>query len=119
MLMKGLLCLALAIVSEVFGSTMLKLSDGFTHLWPALGVIAGIGASFMFLSFSLKSLDLSAAYATWSGVGTALTAIVGFFVFKEAMTVKMMIGLVLVITGVILLNRSKSQKAKKNQTARS
>ncbi|MFE5133408.1 QacE family quaternary ammonium compound efflux SMR transporter, partial [Bacillus velezensis] len=40
-------------------------------------------------------------------------------VFKEAMTVKMMIGLVLVITGVILLNRSKSQKAKKNQTARS
>ena len=46
--MKGLLCLALAIVSEVFGSTMLKLSDGFTHLWPALGVIAGIGASFMF-----------------------------------------------------------------------
>ncbi len=60
----------------------------------------------MFLSFSLKSLDLSAAYATWSGVGTALTAIVGFFVFKEAMTVKMMIGLVLVITGVILLNRS-------------
>jgi multidrug transporter EmrE-like cation transporter len=33
-------------------------------------------------------LDLSAAYATWSGVGTALTAIVGFFVFKEAMTVK-------------------------------
>ena len=45
--MKGLLCLALAIVSEVFGSTMLKLSDGFTHLC-ALGVIAGIGASFMF-----------------------------------------------------------------------
>ncbi len=48
MLMKGLLCLALAIVSEVFGSTMLKLSDGFTHLWPALGVIAGIGASLCF-----------------------------------------------------------------------
>ncbi|MBT2575218.1 multidrug efflux SMR transporter [Bacillus sp. ISL-51] len=117
--MKGILYLAAAIVSEVFGSTMLKLSDGFTHLLPALGVIAGIGASFMFLSFSLKTIDLSSAYATWSGVGTALTAVVGFFVFKEAMTIKMIIGLILVIAGVVLLNHSKSQKAKKDQTARS
>lgn len=32
--MRGLLYLALAIVSEVFGSTMLKLSEGFTQAWP-------------------------------------------------------------------------------------
>ncbi len=76
--MKGFLYLALAIVSEVFGSTMLKLSEGFTQAWPIIGIIAGFLSAFTFLSFSLKTIDLSSAYATWSGVGTALTAIVGF-----------------------------------------
>ncbi|MCY8660612.1 multidrug efflux SMR transporter subunit EbrB, partial [Bacillus spizizenii] len=44
--MKGLLYLALAIVSEVFGSTMLKLSEGFTQAWPIVGVIAGFLSAF-------------------------------------------------------------------------
>lgn len=60
-MMKGLLYLALAIVSEVFGSTMLKLSEGFTQAWPIGGVIAGFLSAFTFLSFSLKTIDLSSA----------------------------------------------------------
>lgn len=102
--MKGLFCLVLVIVLEVFGSMMLKLLDGFIYLWFVFGVIVGIGVFFMFLSFFLKSFDLFIVYVIWLGVGMVLMVIVGFIVFKEVMIVKMMIGFVLVIIGVILLN---------------
>lgn len=113
--MKGLLYLALAIVSEVFGSTMLKLSEGFTQAWPIGGVIAGFLSAFTFLSFSLKTIDLSSAYATWSGVGTALTAIVGFLLFGETISLKGVFGLTLVIAGVVVLNQSKAPAKEKNR----
>ena len=54
--MKGMIFLAAAILSEVFGSTMLKLSEGFSAPLPAAGVIIGFAASFTFLSFSKHCL---------------------------------------------------------------
>jgi len=62
------------------------------------------------LSLALKTIDLSSAYATWSGVGTALTALIGLVLFNETIHIKGFIGLALVICGVIVLNLSKKQK---------
>lgn len=115
--MRGFLYLALAILSEVFGSTMLKLSEGFTQLWPIIGVAAGFLSAFTFLSFSLRTIDLSSAYATWSGIGTALTAVVGFLLFGETVSLKGICGLTLIIAGVVLLNQSKAPNKEKKQTA--
>ncbi|KPN13370.1 multidrug transporter [Bacillus australimaris] len=108
--MKGMLYLTGAILTEVFGSTMLKLSQGFTQLLPSIGVLIGFGCAFTFLSLALKTIELSSAYATWSGVGTALTALVGLVLFNETISTKGFIGLALVIFGVIVLNQSKKQK---------
>ncbi|MFP7344275.1 SMR family multidrug efflux transporter EbrB [Bacillus safensis] len=108
--MKGILYLTGAILTEVFGSTMLKLSQGFSQLLPSIGVLIGFGCAFTFLSLALKTLELSSAYATWSGVGTALTALVGLVLFNETISTKGFIGLALVICGVIVLNQSKKQK---------
>ncbi|GLF90639.1 multidrug resistance protein EbrB [Bacillus safensis] len=108
--MKGMLYLTGAILTEVFGSTMLKLSQGFTQLLPSIGVLIGFGCAFTFLSFALKTIELSSAYATWSGIGTALTALVGLVLFNETISKKGFIGLALVICGVIVLNQSKKQK---------
>ncbi|MFJ5670959.1 DMT family transporter [Bacillus safensis] len=108
--MKGILYLTGAILTEVFGSTMLKLSQGFSQLLPSIGVLIGFGCAFTFLSLALKTIELSAAYATWSGVGTALTALVGLVLFNETISTKGFIGLALVICGVIVLNQSKKQK---------
>lgn len=104
--MKGVLFLAIAIVSEVFGTTMLKLSDGFTEVLPTVGVGAGFVVAFTSLSFALKSIPLSTAYATWSGIGTALTALVGAILFQEIFTPVKLAGLFLVIFGIVLLNAS-------------
>lgn len=50
-------------------------------------------------------MPLSLAYAIWSGVGTALTVLVGIVIWHDIFTVYSAIGIVLIIGGVILLNQ--------------
>lgn len=102
--MKGYLFLTLSIISEVFATTMLKLSDGFTVLGPSVAVAIGYGISFYSLSLCLKTLPLSLAYAIWSGVGTALTVIVGIVIWDDMFNLYSALGIALIIGGVILLN---------------
>lgn len=104
--MTGTLFLLLAIVSEVFGSAMLKLSAGFTLWLPSLGVVAGFVAAFAFLGLALKSIPLSRAYAVWSGLGTALTAAVGVIFFHEHLGLWRAVGIALIVLGVVVLNAS-------------
>lgn len=106
--MNGYIFLAIAIVSEVFGTSMLKVSNGFSKLLPSLGVVIGFTTAFYFMSIALKSLPLSLSYAIWSGVGTALTALIGVLVWKEAFNINTLIGIVLIIAGVAFLNMSNS-----------
>lgn len=104
--MKSYVYLALAIGFEIFGTTMLKLSAGFTNLLPGLGVLLGMGLSFYCLSMSLKVIPLSFAYAVWSGVGTAVTALLGVLIWSDPFTVVSFIGIAAIIGGVVLLNAS-------------
>ncbi|PCD84356.1 QacE family quaternary ammonium compound efflux SMR transporter [Lysinibacillus fusiformis] len=103
--MKGYLFLTLSIISEVFATTMLKLSDGFTVPGPSVMVALGYGISFYSLSLCLKTLPLSLAYAIWSGVGTALTVIVGIVIWNDLFNLYSALGIALIIGGVILLNQ--------------
>ncbi|NBJ70402.1 MULTISPECIES: multidrug efflux SMR transporter [Clostridia] len=104
--MNPFILLMFAIVSEVFGSTMLKVSHGFKRLFPSLGVVLGMGMAFYLLSLTLTKIPLSTAYAIWSGVGTALTAVVGMVLFKERAHIQKIIGLILIIGGVVALRIS-------------
>lgn len=98
------LFLALAILSEVAGSTSLKLSQGFTKLFPSVFVVLGFGAAFFFLSQALRGIPLSIAYAIWSGVGTAATVLIGVWLFRESFDVTKALGIVAILGGVVLLN---------------
>ncbi|WP_404357367.1 multidrug efflux SMR transporter [Cytobacillus firmus] len=104
--MNAYFLLALAIVSEVAGSSLLKAADGFKKLLPSIGVIIGYSVAFYALSLSLKTLPLGVAYAIWAGLGTVLTALVGIFIYKENVNGKKLLGLALIVCGVILLNSS-------------
>lgn len=102
--MNAYILLIAAIISEVFGSSMLKFSNGFRNLLPSLGVVFGYGLSFYALSLTLQTLPLGLTYAIWAGIGTALTAMVGMVIFKESFHLKKLLGLTLIIIGVTLLN---------------
>jgi len=105
---KGYAALAVSIVSEIFGTTMLKMSDGFTDAWPSVGVLIGYGLSFYGLSICLKTIPLSLAYAIWSGLGTALTALIGVLAWEDPFSPLTLAGLALIIGGVVLLNASRN-----------
>lgn len=98
------LLLAGAIVAEVVATTALKLSDGFTKLWPTVIVVVGYLTAFTLLGLGLsKGLSVSVGYAIWAGVGTALIAILGIFLFKETIAPWGFVGLGLIVAGVVLL----------------
>lgn len=94
------LLLAVAILFEVAGITSMKLSRGFAVLLPSLGVIVFYVCSFAAVVLALKRLELSVAYAIWSGVGTALTATIGIAYFREPFTPIKLASLALVVLGV-------------------
>ena len=102
--MNAFVLLTLAIISEVFGSSLLKLTNGFKKVLPTFGVVIGYGISFYALSLTLTELPLGMVYAIWAGMGTALTAMVGIVAYKETLHIKKLTGILLIIAGVVLLN---------------
>src|SRR3989304_4816019 len=98
--------LIIAIILEVCGTTSMKLSQGFTRLGPSLAIFVFYALSFGLLTLALKAIDVSVAYAIWSGVGTALIAAIGMVWFKEPVTAVRMISIVLIVAGVVGLNLS-------------
>lgn len=95
-----------AIVLEVAGTTSMKLSEGFTKLVPSLFLFLFYAASFAVLTFALKKIDVSVAYAIWSGVGTALIAVIGITFFGESGSALKIGSILLIILGVVGLNLS-------------
>ena len=102
----AMLFLALAICLEIAGTTSMKLSQGFSQLYPSLLILVFYAASLGALNMALVRIDVGVAYAIWSGVGTAMIAVIGIVVFKEEVSVVKVISLSLIIMGVIGLNLS-------------
>jgi quaternary ammonium compound-resistance protein SugE len=91
---------------EVGFASMLKLSNNFTKIWPSIGFLVFATGSFSLLAWSLKVLPIGSAYAVWTGIGAAGTAILGMLIFKDPVSVSRITAIVFIITGVVLLNFS-------------
>jgi small multidrug resistance pump len=96
--------LVIAILTEVVGTTMMKVSQGLTRLIPAVLMFVMYAISFVFMALALKKLEVSTAYAIWSGLGTALIAAIGIVWFQESFSIPKLVGTALIIGGVVLLN---------------
>ena len=102
------LYLFLAIGFEVLGTTAMKLSEGFTKTMPSIAMAVFYILSLVMLTLTLKKIDVSIAYAIWSGLGTALIAGIGIVVFGESLTPMNIVSIALIILGVIGLQLSMS-----------
>jgi multidrug transporter EmrE-like cation transporter len=105
----GWLFLAAAIGVEIVSTSILKAAAGgegaATHLGYTALSLAGVLASFLLMSQALRlELEISIAYAVWSGVGTAAIAIIGRAFFGEPLNAIKVISLLLIVAGVMGLN---------------
>ena len=93
-----------AIGIEVASTALLPRAAGFTNpAWSAL-VLGGYAISIWMLAVVVKTLPVSVAYAVWSGVGTALVAMVGIAFLGESVGWFKALSLAMIVVGVIGLN---------------
>lgn len=98
------LYLAIAILAEVFATSMLKLSNGFTRLIPSACSIIGYMISFYCLSQTLKTMPVGIAYAVWSGIGIVCVSLIAWVKFGQKLDLAAIIGIGFILVGVLVIN---------------
>lgn len=92
--------LVISILFSTIGTISLKYSDGFKNKKPIIGIIGGYSVFFVLINIIFKNLDVSIGYAVWSGLSTLMVSISGILIFKEPLTSRKGVGLLLIIIGV-------------------
>lgn len=86
---------------EIVWAAGLKSTMGFTRLAPSLLVIGTMALSIWLLALATRGLPIGTAYAVWTGIGAAGTAVVGIVWLKEPATAARLLSIGLIISGVV------------------
>jgi len=95
------LFVVIAGVLETGFAVALKYSDGFSRWVPTVLFLLFAAGSFTLLSIGLRSLPVGPAYAVWTGIGAAGTAVFGMIFLDESTAVLKLVSLALVVAGVV------------------
>lgn len=93
--------LGLAGLLEITWAVGLKYTDGFTRAAPTVITAVAIVGSVVLLGLALRSLPLGTAYAVWTGIGAAGTALLGILLFGEPATLARLGCIMLIISGIM------------------
>lgn len=86
---------------EIGMALSLKQSVGFSRLAPSLVFVACSVVSFTLLATALRELPVGTAYAVWTGIGAAGTAVLGMVVLGESTALLRVASIGLIVAGVI------------------
>ena len=86
---------------EIAWAIGLKYTEGFTKLWPTIGTVLSLIASFLLLGLALRTLPVGTAYAVWVGIGAIGTATLGIVLFNEPADWLRVVSLGLILAGII------------------
>jgi len=103
--------LGLAICLEIAGVICLRFSEGFTLIVPTVIAIISFTFALFLVSRAMKKLPVSVAYPVWAGGGTAGVALLGIFALNEDINTMKVLGILIVMTGVILINIASEKKS--------
>lgn len=93
---------------EIVWAALMKQSEGFTRLWPSIGTIVFMIASFGLLSFAMRSLPLGTSYVVWTGIGAVGAFIVGIVLMGEAASPLRILAASLIVGGLLLMKFTSS-----------
>jgi small multidrug resistance pump len=96
--------LIVGIIMQSLSETCMKLSNGFSNLFPSILAFVFWGISFSIFIFALKYFDLSYVFAIYAGIGVVLIAIIGFAYFKEPVSAIKIASIILIALGTAGLN---------------
>ena len=100
--------LVVAGVFETAFAVSLKNSEGFSRLWWTLSFVVFAAASFGLLTIALRTLPVGTAYAVWTGIGAAGTAVVGMVFLGDPVGTVRILSILLIVAGVVGLNLAPS-----------
>lgn len=95
------LYLILAGLSEIAWAYGLKMTHGFTHLEWSIFTVVFMIVSFGLFAQSMKSIPIGTAYAVFTGIGAAGTAIIGILFLNEGANTLKLVSLVVLISGIV------------------
>jgi len=93
--------LVIAGLLEIGWAIGLKFTEGFSRFWPSVATAGAMIASFILLALALKSLPVGTAYAVWTGIGAAGTALLGMLFLGEPRDASRLLCIALIVAGVV------------------
>ena len=103
-LFSGYIYLVLAIVTGIASNGFLKTTEGFTKLNPTIFCVTSIIVCLFCISKAMTVIPVGFTYATYGALTITAVTLFGVFKYNQTPNLYGTIGLVLIITGVVLLN---------------
>jgi quaternary ammonium compound-resistance protein SugE len=99
--MKAWIFLLVAALLEMGWAIGLKYTHGFSRPGASAATLAMMAGSLYLLAVAARTLPIGTAYAVWTGIGAAGTAVLGMILFKEPATAARAVCLGLIVAGVV------------------
>ena len=103
-LFTGYIYLVLAIITGIASNGFLKTTEGFTKLNPTIFCVMSIIVCLFCISKAMTIIPVGFTYATYGALTITAVTLFGVFKYNQTPNLYGTIGLVLIITGVVLLN---------------
>ena len=103
-LFSGYIYLILAIITGIASNGFLKTTEGFTKLTPTIFCVTSIVVCLFCISKAMTIIPVGFTYATYGALTITAVTLFGIFKYNQTPNLYGTIGLVLIVTGVILLN---------------
>jgi small multidrug resistance pump len=98
--------LLLGVMAEALSHVALKATDGFSKPLPALMVILGHLAAFLFLGQAMKGMPVGVVHALWAGLAIVTVTLLSALFYRQHLDLTAWVGMALVASGVIMINLS-------------
>ena len=115
--MRAWFFLALAIISEVLGTSSMKYASLHAPVIGHLIMYTMIALSYYFLALAVKRVPVGVAYALWEGIGIVLITIISVIWFDELLGLYKALGLGLIILGILLIKKGTKEEHKPQRPA--
>ena len=96
--------LIIAVALGTASNSFAKTANGFAILLPSVFTAITIVACMYTLSLVMKTIPVGVTYASFAGLCIIATSVVGIYKFNQIPDFFTIIGLILIISGVLIVN---------------